>query len=125
VRRARTVDLPAPTGPVSRRHRLFFCGIRVCPEPDTSRLISGQARNFAARVGIIFGNPFDVVSKSIEAVCGEGRMLRVRLAAVEANRRIDIAFKQRFLIKTNHGLLVFFQFLISGRYVPSLICADA
>src|ERR1700728_722700 len=64
--------------------------------------------NFSTCVGVIFGNPFDVVSKAIEAVCSERRMLLVSLAAIEADRRIDISLKQGFLIKTNNGLLVLF-----------------
>src|ERR1700734_3089611 len=57
--------------------------------------------DFAARVGIVFGNPFDVVSKAVKAVCGKRRMLRVDLAAVEANRGVDISLKQGFLIKAD------------------------
>src|SRR5277367_3749820 len=60
--------------------------------------------NLAACIGIVFGNPLDVVSKAIEAVCGERRVLLVGLAAIEADRCIDIPLKQGFLIKTDNGL---------------------
>jgi hypothetical protein len=79
-----------------------------------------NAFDFTARVGIIFGNPFDVVSKSIEPVCGKRRMLCVSFAAIEADRRLDISLNESFLIKTDNGLLVLFQFLDFGRHEPSL-----
>src|SRR5271154_3995325 len=69
-----------------------------------------NAFDLTACAGIIFGNPFDVVAKSVETVRGERRMLRVRLTAVEANRSIDISLEQRLVVKTNDGLFVLFQF---------------
>ena len=49
--------------------------------------------NFAACIRIICGDPFDVVSKTVEAVCCKRRMLRVSFSAVEPHRGIDIALK--------------------------------
>src|SRR5277367_4056233 len=84
-----------------------------------------NALNFTASVGIILGNPFDVVSKSIEAVCGERRMLLVSFPAIEPDRRIDISLKQGLLIKADHGLFVFFHSFIFGRHDFLLRCASS
>jgi hypothetical protein len=72
--------------------------------------VSEDTLDLAASVRVLVRNPFHIISKAVESVRGERRVLRVSFPTVEANSRIDIPFKERLCIKFSDDALVIFVF---------------